>query len=337
MNKSKLILAAVGGVMGLAVLVMAYLVWDAYSAKVAATEGDDDNEGLETVLAKAQTLSRKPIYPCLASVKAVESNGNQIAEWKAEASKLAARGDRVYESTTPAAFKTFMVSDAKRLSALPGGVAGMLVKPDFAFGPFKDYISEGKMPSEAKLGELQRQWDDVATVVEILAQSGISELTDVQFVTKEAPKEEENTKRRGPKQRKVKQEEKPAEGPVAYSYAFTFTTRPVGFVKAINALGTDLRFINVDGFSFMREKDVLSEVLGGNEKKAEQQESRGGRRGRRRGGVMDAEQSQEDAGKLKNGIITDPLLDDPFKVVLNVTVYDFRSLEGADKSEEVKK
>ena len=183
MNKTKMILAGIGGAAGLAVLVLAFLVWQAFSAKTAAIEGDDEEgiDGLETVEARAQGLSRKPVYPCAKSVDAISANQTAIDDWCKEGLKLAARGDKVFPKTTPAQFKADIVNDAKRLMALPGRVGGKLVKPDFAFGPFKDYIVEGKMPAEAELGTLQRQWDDVATIAEMLATNGVAELVDVQF------------------------------------------------------------------------------------------------------------------------------------------------------------
>ena len=72
MNKTKMILAGIGGAAGLAVLVLAFLVWQAFSAKTAAIEGDDEEgiDGLETVESRAQGLSRKPVYPCAKSVDA---------------------------------------------------------------------------------------------------------------------------------------------------------------------------------------------------------------------------------------------------------------------------
>ena len=165
------------------VLVLSFLVWQAFSAKTAAIEGDDEEgiDGLETVETRAQGLSRKPVYPCAKSVDAIAANQAAIDGWCKEGLKLAARGDKVFPKTTPAQFKTDIVNDAKRLMALPGGVGGKLVKPDFAFGPFKDYIIEGKMPSDAELAELQRKWDDVATITEMLATNGVAELVDVQF------------------------------------------------------------------------------------------------------------------------------------------------------------
>ena len=137
MNKTKMILAGTGGAIGLVVLVMAFLTWRAWSEKTAAIEGDDEgNDGLETVMSRAQGLSslteKHPIFPSAASVTEIDSNCTAVAEWQKEAMKLASSGDRPYEATTPAAFKTFIVSDAKRLMSLPGKVAGLLMKPDFA-------------------------------------------------------------------------------------------------------------------------------------------------------------------------------------------------------------
>ena len=153
MNKNKTILLSIAGVIALASAVMAYLDWSAYSAKTAALEGDDMEgiEGLESVIVKAEKLSRKEIYPSAESVKAIEEKIARLEEWQKEAKRLASRGDKVFAKTTPAAFKEFIVTDAKRLSQLPGDVGGALVKSEFTFGPFKEYIAEGKMPAESEL------------------------------------------------------------------------------------------------------------------------------------------------------------------------------------------
>ena len=338
MNKTKMILAGTGGAIGLVVLVLAFLVWQAFSAKTAAIEGDDEEgtDGLETVESRAQTLSRKPIYPCAASIAAIEANQKLVDDWCKEGLALAARGDRTFPKTTPAQFKTDIVADAKRLRTLPGGVAGKLVKPDFAFGPFKDYIVEGKMPSESELAELQRKWDDVAMVTEMLATNGVVELLDVQFKAK-APEEAETQDKGGKRGKGDKRKNAPVApaarvAPVAFSYVFTFSARPSAFVKALNDFERCERFIVVDGFSFARPGDVIAEALGGDEKKAEAQAA-GGRRGRRgrRGGAAAAPVAEGGDGtekeKTKNGIITDPIQDAPMTVTMTVSVHDFRSLE----------
>jgi len=339
MNKNRIILIAIGGVCGLAVLAMLYLVWSSLAAKTAALEGDSEEgvAGLEEVETRAVTLSRAKVYPSQASVKAIEDNDERLVEWKKDARKLAARGDRVYASTTPPAFKAFIVADAKRLSALPGLANGVLVKPEFAFGPFKDFIAEGKMPADGQLAELQRRWDDVATVTELLAAAGIAELVDVQYAqaaqVEETPADAK--KRKAKAKKPAKKAAVPTEPePKAFSYVFTFTTRPAGLVKAVNSLETCDRFVTVDSFAFQRETDVVAAALGG-EKKTEGAAAPRGRRGRRGAAVV--EKKEEESANLKNGIVTDPMLDPPIKVTMTVTVYDFGTLEEGVTGEEVKK
>ena len=348
MNKTKMILAGTGGAIGLVVLVLAFLVWQAFSAKTVAIEGDDEEgtDGLETVEARAQSMSRKTVYPCAASLSAIAANQKAVDDWCKEGLSLAARGDKVFTKTTPAQFKTDLVADARRLADLPGKAGGKLVKPDFAFGPFKDYIVEGKMPSETELGELQRKWDDVATVTELLSTNGIAELVDVQFAaakTVESADAKDKRGKGGKRDKRMSPQVAPATlvSPVACSYVFSFSAKPAAFIRTLNALESCERFITVDDFSFVRPSDVIAESLGGEEKKASETQASGrrGRRGRRGGDAVAAPVAEGGDGTEKaegrNRIVTDPLLDAPMTVTMTVTVHDFRSLE--EKPEEVKK
>ena len=345
MNKTKMILAGTGGAIGLIVLVLGFLVWQAFSAKTAAIEGDDEEgvDGLETVESRAQTLSRKPVYPCAASVTALEENQKSLGEWCKEGLSLAARGDRTFPKTTPAQFKTDIVADAKRLMALPGGVAGKLVKPDFAFGPFKDYIVEGKMPSEQELAELQRKWDDVATVTELLATNGVAELVDVQFKAKaeaSGAQDKRDARGKGDKRKGAAKsgDQTTEQSDNFFSYVFTFAAKPSAFVDVVNALETEERFIVVENFAFSRGTDVLAEALGGgDDKKKDAAQASTGRRGRRgrRGAEAAAApvaEGRDGTEKTKNGIVTDPLIDAPMTVTMTVTVHDFRSLEESGEA-----
>ena len=351
MNKTKMILAGIGGAAGLAVLVLAFLVWQAFSAKTAAIEGDDEEgiDGLETVEARAQGLSRKPVYPCAKSVDAIAANQTAIDDWCKESLSLAARGDKVFEKTTAPKFKAFLVADAHRIAGLPGGVGGKLVKPDFAFGPFKDYIIEGKMPSDAELAELQRKWDDVATITEMLATNGVAELVDVQFKSRivESSADAKDKRGKGGKGDKRKGSAQSnnrtiEQSIIAHSYVFTFAAKPAAFIRTLNELEASERFITVDSFTFARPADVIAAALGGDDKKSAEAQASGrrGRRGRRGGGEADSSplrtSGQETASpEGKNRIVTDPLLDAPMTVTITVTVHDFRSLE--EKSEEGEK
>ena len=335
MNRNRTILAATGGVIALAALVAAYFAWSSWSAKTAAVDGDDENEGLDAVVARAEQLSRSPVYPCAESVKATEENAGRLSDWMQGARLAAAGGDRVFAKTTPPAFKTFLVQDAKRLVSLPGSASGALAKPDFAFGPFSGYIAGGALPSEAQRAELQRRWDDIAVVTETLASCGVGELTGVQYKPDEKKAEEEaparGNRRQKKKPAKSAKQEAGAKSVSSYSYVFTFTARPHALVRAVNALESSERFITVDDFSFVREKDAIAEALGGGEAKSGAAKT-SGRRSRR--GAAQAPAADEKAAEAKSGIVTDPQLDAPFVVTMTVTVHDFRSLEEGEKSVE---
>jgi len=338
MNKNRMILSIAGGAIGLGVLVVAYLTWSAMAAKTAAIEGDDEEgtPGLEAVESKAQSLSRQAIYPSAESVKAIDANVEKIQAWESEASKFVSRGDKVFPATTPAAFKTFLVSDAKRLALLPGSGNGPMIKEDFTFGPFREYIVEGKMPAETSLAQLQRQWDDVASVIEMLSAAGVVQLTDVQFKVKEAPVEQPkaNKGKSNKSSKKVKTPVVQVVEPASYTYVFAFRTRQTGFVKAVNLLGTGERFCVVDDFGFQRPVDALSSALGGEVKKQQDSAKASGRS--RRGRRAAVEEVKPTEKEDKKGLVTDPSLDEPFAVTMTVTVCDFRSLEKVDNGEEVK-
>ena len=198
------------------------------------------------------------------------------------------------------------------------------------------------MPAEAELGTLQRQWDDVATIAEMLATNGVAELVDVQFaVAKKDERPETKDTRRGKADKKKGSAQSNnrtiEQSIIAHSYVFTFAAKPAAFIRTLNELEASERFITVDSFTFVRPVDVIAAALGGDDKKSAEAQSSGrrGRRGRR-GAEAEAPASKlagtgEEAGK--NGLVTDPLKDDPLTVTMTVTVHDFRSLEESGEAD----
>ena len=338
MNKTKMKLAVVGGAMGLIVLALGFLTWRAYTEKVSAIEGDENGEaeGLDAVVAEAEKLSKGAVYPCAESEKLINSNRTEIVDWTADARNLAKRGDRFYKPESPVAFKAFIVADAKRLIALPGAVKGQLAQPDFAFGPFKEYIVEGKMPAPDQVAELMRRWDDVATVVELLSTNGVAELLDVAFKNGLASAETADRKGKdAKKKRKPAAKDKTASDvvPKPQTYDITFSAKPANFVSVLNALAVVERFVVVDGFSFARPKDTIVEALNADEREAAAKKAASGRRGRHRGAAAEAEKEEDDDGKAKNkDLVTDPQIDAPLTVTLTVSVYDFHTLEEGSEA-----
>lgn len=334
MNKSKIILASIGGVTLVVSLALAYFIWSAMSEK---GERLDELDGAEQSLAR---MMRLPVNPGPEAIKAYKDNAETYVNWKDDAKKLVTIGDMIFEQTTPPALKAFMVEDARRLSSLPGGVDGAIVRPDFPFG-FKEFVLDGNMPAEADVAKIQREWYDMSVVVDILAKSGVIEITDLTLTgaaPAQAAEPPADGNRRQRKNAKPAAKAKPveqAEGPAVTCMRIEFRAMPPALVAAANSLMVSRRFIAVDDLTFARERDELGEKLGGDPKKAaEAQGGRGGRRGRR-GRQEEAEESAE--SDAQTGVVTDPQTAPALKVSMLVSVYDFRSLE-ADKTEtEVQK
>lgn len=342
MNKSKIVLAAVGGVIGIAVLAAAFFAWQSWSAVSEARDGGDSGEGLDSVVAKAASLSRKDVYPCAANVKAIDANRERFEEWRDEAARHAARGDRKFDPTTPAAFKEFLLSEAKRLSALPGSVDGAIVKPDFPFGAFREYILDGKLPPEAQLPKLQRQWDDVAFFVEELSKAGVGELTAVEFGAAAAPEKQPEPPKGQKKPKRKNAKAGGDEGPkeLVEKYTLQFTASPTAFARAVNAFGVCDRFVTVDDFSFVRAHDDVKEAFDAQEKKnapaASSRRSRRSRRGEPEEGEEKKAESPREAA-IRQGVVTDPAIATPLSVTLKLTVRDFGTLAAGEHDDEEEK
>ena len=344
MNKSKIILFATGGVIGIATLVAAFLAWQSWSAVSEARDGGDSGEGLDSVLSRASSLSRKDVYPCAESVKALNANREKFEEWKDEAGRLAAGGDRSFDTNvTAAAFKEQLLFDAKRISALPGTVEGAIVKPGFAFGSFREYILDGKLPPEAQLQKLQRQWDDIVFIFETLANAGVGEVTGLEIAAA-APAPEQPEPRKG--QKKPKRGGKPAKdakGPakeIVENYTVQFTSSPDAFVRVVNDFAVTNRFVVVDDFSIARAKDDVKEALDAQPEKKDAPGASSPRRSRRsrRGESEEAKDKVESArdAAIRRGVVFDQAIATPLSVVLKLSVKDFGTLLGGDNEEEEK-
>ena len=328
MSKTKIKLMIVGGTAIFLVGAMGFFVWNQIGDRTDALEGDEEGMslGLNGEMEKAQRLSSKKVYPCKESVATIEESLARVHDWCEEALTFASRGDRPAGHHTAAQFKEMLGHEAARLHALPAGADVKTLPADFAFGPFKPYITEGKMPEQANLGMLQRQWEDLAALIEVLSDAGVASITAVD-VKIEAAKKEETPKNAKNKRRPQKKNEKrpPPEGavgPVAFTYVVTCQTRPAAFVRVLNTLASLPRFMVVTDFSFGHEKDEILANLGG-EKKEEAKPSRSSRR--RGSQKADAKAEKADETPALFTVVADPATEAPLQASLTVKVYDFGS------------
>ena len=316
MNKSKIIMAGIGGAALTASLVTGWLVYSANSAKAELRE---EYEGL---VSSAERLNSAKIAPSAESLKAIEANDKALKAWYDEAFQFVSAADLVADANVyRESFKQTMVNGARRLSKLPGEAEeGRLVKKNFNFGfPF---ITTATMPEQEKLVVYQRQWAEVYHFVEMIAQAGALEL---QNVTVAAPKpavvEEKPSRGRG-RGRDKAVEKKPLAA--VETYTFKFTARAGALVRVLNAIAVEERFTTVDSLAFMRADDTLATILGaGKDKDAAGRKASRRRRPRRAQAETETAEGEEPKEENKKGLVTDPASVVPFTVELTISTYDF--------------
>lgn len=332
MSKSKIVLASIGGATLVAALVLAYFIWSAFSEK------DERSDELEGAVSEAIRLVSGQIYPGQEAVDALQGNAATYNAWRDEAMAIASMGDETVESMTPPACKTFIVEEARRLSVLPGGVDGVIVRPEFPFG-FDEYVNKNDLPKQEEIAKLCREWRDMALVVRELSNSGVIEIVDIKRMdsaaTQAQPGEAQAKGGRGTKQRQQKakkaakaDERADSDGPAVTRLKIDFRTMPPGLVASINALMATKRFIVIDGLTFEREEDEIDNRLKGGKKPVEQKTSGRAGRGGRAAETVEAE--------VQTGVVTDPVTAPPLRVGMTLSVYDFRSKESGAAGEEEK-
>ncbi len=333
MSKNQMVMAVIGGVTLVAAAAIGYLAFDAYSAKGAAAE---ECEGCASTI---QRLLRADVSPDKESELEYKKNCDALSGWSEAALASASAGDRAISSdVNEAAFKQRLVDEARGLSDLKGGVGGKIVKPDFTFG-FPEFVTGDKLPEKARLPQLQRQWGDIKTLVEILQACGVEEVVAIGSATPTAKVNPEEDKKKSRKNKKKKGKSADGDKPAftVEKYAVDFRARPSALVKTVNALATSVRFVVVESMSFAREGDMISAALVEDDKKQNApQRGRGRGRGRRSQAEQFAEAAAEDAAKKsdESGVVSDPAKESPFLVKMVVATYDFgSSAKAAPKSE----
>ena len=285
--------------------VLGYLAYDAVSTRVEA------EETLEEENSAYRRFNDAPVFPSIASIDSVKSNELAWGAWYEAAFALAGRGDKDLPTETPPVFKQRLQSTVRRLQALPGEADGKLSANTFFFG-FEKYLGEtDALPQAEEIPTLAAQLDFIENFAEALSEAGIREVKSL-----------------------VRVDRKPDEECARHlDYTITFSTRPAGLVRTMNALALSSRFVAVTGFSFRETGDTITARLSAETTK-DAARGRGGRRGRR-GAVVE---EKVDDSKKENRLVTEPAANAVFDVTMTVKVYDFRTPpEDEDDAKSKKK
>ena len=284
---------------------LGYLAYDAFSDRTEA------EETLEEENTAFRRFNDAPVFPSQASIDSVKSNEMAWGAWYDAAFALAGRGDKELPTETPPVFKQRLQSTVRRLQSLPGEVEGKLSAPTFFFG-FEKYLGEtDALPQSDDIPTLAAQLDFIESFAEALAEAGVRE---IKALACSVPK---------------------ADGECArhLDYEVTFSARPLGLVRTMNALASSARFIVVDNFSFKETADSITPRLSTSQNKESAARGRGGRRGRRAA----VAEEQTDDSKKENRLVTEPAVNAVFDVTMTVKVYDFRQPPEEEEDGKAKK
>ena len=332
MSKGKTIACVSGGLFFVAVAALGYLLYDAYSTRVE-TEGE-----LEDAKGTFDGHYSASVFPSKKSIASVKSNETEYAAWLKVAHNVAARGDKSFsQNESPAAFKQRLQDEARRLRALPGGLEGKIVAPNFMFG-FGKYLDpeHGVLPDSADVQRLAVQLDTISHLTEVFSKNDAVELRDVTCVepAKSGDDDEEARKpRKGAKKKKAAADDE-APQVTSFDYRISLIVRPAAFVDVLNALTSDVRFTVVKSLAFRETADMIVEKMNAADAALAKKDAPSSSRRRRRRMVQD-EPAEEDSEKKADRLIVDPELDAPVQMDMLLSVYDFGGIaqKAADASD----
>lgn len=284
--------------LGLWVILAGIAGYMAYEASSARSEAEST---LEQENDAFRRFNDAPVFPSPASIAGVKTNETMYGAWYEAAFALAGRGDEDLPAETPSVFKQRLQSAVRKLQNLPGEANGKLSQPTFFFG-FETFLGEADaLPLPAEIPLLAEQLHFIEHFGEILAEAGVCE---VKALTRVVPKTDGECARHR-------------------DYTVTFSSRPAGMVRVLNALAADHRFVAVDGLAFRETGDSITARLAGDEEKKAAESRRG--RGRGRGRRGDDAPAENEEGKKENRVVTDPTVNSVFDVTMTLKVYDFRT------------
>lgn len=309
MNKNQLAMAVIGGAGAVIALAVFALVW-MNSAEVEELNAKVAEE--RSSCAAKRGVTRK----CGNEIKEVTT---RLAEDAAGTYAALTNGFLIAEVPERTALQKLMNAAYERYKKLPVDATTKIIKEDFTFGPFGDYI-KGTIPNEKETPLLARRWGDVSELTDLLVEAGATGLTDVKILTKKTEEESVNARGRNARGRNARNNKNPEADDTAYAcseetYELTFFARPAALVKFMNSLSASKRFFTLDSVKFEQAGDPLLQAIGADSK----EDSR-----------KSKEETEEERELGRNKIcVTDPATTAPLTVTVKVTAMIFAEKKEA--------
>jgi hypothetical protein len=330
MKRQQIIWIIVGALMAIVCAGAAWLLFSAMGVKSEAEEARSQK------YAELQKIYGAKVFPNDENIARVKEDEKALLSWLGSVSNLVHKGDLSIEKETPPGFKQLLQNTVRALSATPGTAAnGKIVASGFSFG-FDKYLGESdSLPAKENVDRLTYQLKVIELICNELYAAKILSLDSVVRETfEEAQSAEQKPKdepRRPTNRRNNRRDreatasahvEKPAALPTASGlfekqrFTFVFKARPDAFVGVLNRLAAMDQFVVIAEAEFHKTEDPLMKREADNaKKKSNPAESNA------LGGTVDPATVPH-----AERIVTDPELDPPVSVKLDIDVYSFEGV-----------
>ncbi|MDD4101773.1 MAG: Amuc_1100 family pilus-like protein [Kiritimatiellae bacterium] len=323
MKRHQIVMIVCGGLMAAMCVAAGWLLLRAVSVKNDAAE--ERNMNYEDL----QHIYRAKVFPSDANINRVREDQKVLEGWLVTASNLLHKGDLVIDKKTPAGFKQVLQESVRDLSAHPGAVNGRIVGPNSYFG-FDRYLGQSdSLPEQEHVDRLTLQ---LAVIEKICTELYAANIMELRTVTREmfdggdtaqAMDTGSTTRRRRRRDDEGSDRQQAPSAALANAgeyfskqrFSFEFVTRPSAFIEVLNRLSALDLFVVVAEVELRKTSDTLTarQTAGGKDA---------------RSGRTDADAVAVDPASLTHiqRIVTDPELEPPVNVKLEIDVYSFEGV-----------
>jgi len=322
MKRHQITLIACGVLMAAVCVVAGWFLITAMSAKNAAAE--ERNQAFDEL----QKIYRAKVYPSDANITRIGEDQKTLETWLATASNQVHKGDLQIDAKNPTSFKQALQATVRKLSAHPGAAQGKIVEPGFNFG-FDQYLGQSdSLPSTEHVDRLTAQLAIIEKLCEELYAANILELKKVEREVFDAVKKEEEEQETSSRRRSRRRDDSgggsktsgaaaraESEYWTSQRFSIEFEARPAAVIEALNRLAAMDLFAVVAEAELRKAGDLLAQF---NAKKKESSAKL----------AAEGAAAPVDPAKLSHvaRIVTDPELEPPVNVKLDIDVYSFEGV-----------
>jgi hypothetical protein len=322
MKRQQIILIVCGILLAAVCAAAGWFLFDAVVAKNAAAGERDQAYG------ELHGIYQAKVFPNKENIARVTEDQKTLEAWLATASNLVHRGDLQVDKKTPTSFKQALQATVRELSAQPGTLQGKMVAPGFNFG-FDQYLGQSdSLPASEHVDRLTAQLTVIEKICKELYAANVLSLKTVSREVFDSGKKGENEQQENrPKDRRRSDRDSgsPAAAKAAKTeasaycskqrFTFEFQARPAAFIDALNRLAQMELFTVVASVEVGKSADSLAAY---NAKPS-------GAGATAKDGTKAVE---VDLAKVPHGerIVTNPELEPPVDVKLDIDVYSFEGV-----------